>query len=369
MKPLIEFRGFYIYYSTKMWIQKKPNGKYQYFERYKDFSGKVRTCSIVLDKCSPRAKKQAQRALAARIDSRRSKPEESVTLDELKEAYVKWKYANYKEQTGLSTERKLDIIIDKLGKDMKVSEITSAYYKEVMSEKPTTYNERLKFFKAMMRWGYQNELVKDISVIDRIPKLKDAPVRIKVKDKYLERDELDKLINAMKGKWKLLSQFLVLSGMRIGEAMDLEKKDIDMEERTITIDSTFSLVIRKSTSTKTDTSNRVIYIQDELIKVINDVNKLFPRGKYFFGGGSRIEYDSYRKYLRENSEKAIGRKVTPHIFRHTHTALLAEAGIPLEQISRRLGHSDSNITKEVYMHITEKAKENENLRIKSLKLL
>lgn len=60
------------------------------------------------------------------------------------------------------------------------------------------------------------------------------------------------------------------------------------------------------------------------------------------------------------------------VCRSTHcgilTAMLAEAGVPLEAISRRLGHADSKITREVYYHVTEKMKEKENEMIKKVRI-
>lgn len=45
--------------------------------------------------------------------------------------------------------------------------------------------------------------------------------------------------------------------------------------------------------------------------------------------------------------------LTPHSLRHTHTSLLAEAGVSLEQIMDRLGHTDDDTTKNIYLHITK----------------
>ncbi|WP_367183489.1 tyrosine-type recombinase/integrase [Sporosarcina sp.] len=45
-------------------------------------------------------------------------------------------------------------------------------------------------------------------------------------------------------------------------------------------------------------------------------------------------------------------KVTPHSLRHTHTSLLAEAGVGLEEIMDRLGHQDDEVTRRVYLHVT-----------------
>lgn len=46
-------------------------------------------------------------------------------------------------------------------------------------------------------------------------------------------------------------------------------------------------------------------------------------------------------------------QLTPHSLRHTHTSLLAEAGVGLEQIMDRLGHTDDHTTKNVYLHVTK----------------
>jgi len=50
----------------------------------------------------------------------------------------------------------------------------------------------------------------------------------------------------------------------------------------------------------------------------------------------------------------LNTELIPHSLWHTHTSLLAEAGVSLEQIMGRLGHSDDQITKDVYLHVTKK---------------
>lgn len=45
-------------------------------------------------------------------------------------------------------------------------------------------------------------------------------------------------------------------------------------------------------------------------------------------------------------------KVTPHVFRHTHISLLAEAGAALHEIMDRVGQVDDETTKRVYLHVT-----------------
>jgi integrase len=52
----------------------------------------------------------------------------------------------------------------------------------------------------------------------------------------------------------------------------------------------------------------------------------------------------------------LNEDLTPHSLRHTHTSLLAEARVSLEQIMDRLGHTDDQITKNVYLHDTQEMK-------------
>lgn len=69
------------------------------------------------------------------------------------------------------------------------------------------------------------------------------------------------------------------------------------------------------------------------------------------------------------SDLIPGKVLSPHILRHTHASLLAAAGMSLDAISRRLGHSDSDITKEVYLHVTEKLKKLEEEQLSKVKIL
>ena len=59
-------------------------------------------------------------------------------------------------------------------------------------------------------------------------------------------------------------------------------------------------------------------------------------------------------------------ELTPHSLRHTHTSLLAEAGVSLPQIMERLGHKDEDTTKNVYLHVTKEMKKEASQKFKEL---
>ena len=60
--------------------------------------------------------------------------------------------------------------------------------------------------------------------------------------KFLESDELRELIDSMGGNttYQLLTRFLVLSGVRVGEAFALTLKDVNMTAQSIVVDKTYS---------------------------------------------------------------------------------------------------------------------------------
>ena len=199
----------------------------------------------------------------------------------------------------------------------------------------------------------------------------------------MDSEELARLLASMKvEKWKLVTEFLALSGLRIGEFIALNRSDVSTDnenpiENVIRVTKTY--YVNGSTvtqNTKTDASTREVFIQSELKEVIDRIEEwrkaqdltaceiFFPNEKSGY-----MSYHAYNKYLRENTENILGRRLTAHALRHTHTSLLAEKGIPLETISRRLGHGDSEITKQVYLHVTKNMEEADRKLLESVRLL
>jgi len=61
---------------------------------------------------------------------------------------------------------------------------------------------------------------------------------------------------------------------------------------------------------------------------------------------------------------SIKKEATPHIFRHTHISMLAEAGVDLKTIMQRVGHDDPETTLRIYTHVTEKMRKDANEKIR-----
>ena len=243
-----------------------------------------------------------------------------------------------------------------------------------------TLNERLTRLKALIRWGYKNDYITDIRWLDKLDKAPDPEKRERLQDKFLEREELKELLEGMAvPKWRFLTAFLALSGLRIGESIAQEKDEVDFQVRMIHVTKTWDVNNKLATTTKTLSSSRDVYMQDELFDLCRKI-KAFTLSECLRNGcrstllfcdsnGDHVEYAAYNKYLKEVSLRVLGRKVTPHVLRHTHVALMAEAGVDLEIISRRLGHATSKVTRQIYYHVTKRAQERANETIREVHLI
>ena len=59
------------------------------------------------------------------------------------------------------------------------------------------------------------------------------------------------------------------------------------------------------------------------------------------------------KRIHKNNPDLVFEKVTPHCFRHTFATRWLEAGVPIKTVSAMLGHSQLQLTTDLYMHVTQ----------------
>ena len=370
-----------------MWAEKTPAGKIKFVERYEDpMTGKSRKVSCTMDKDTRTTRKAAAQILDAEIQKRLTaapSADHSLTLSGLVDLYREDQKQNVKPSTYSRNYFACKRLIDILGGDTLVARLNAGYVRKqfnLTGDGNGTLNERLARLKALMRWGYKNDYIDDIRWLDKLDKAPDPEKKERLQEKFLEGAELKKLLAGMSvPQWQLLTAFLALSGLRVGEALALELKDVDTRGRMIHVSKTWDANNEVATTAKTLSSARDVYMQDELLDLCRKI-RAFTLSENMRNGckstlffcdlnGEHIEYFSYNKYLRENSLLLLGRAITPHALRHTHVALMAEAHVDLEIISRRLGHRTSKVTRDIYYHVTKRAQARANEAIREIQLI
>ena len=368
-----------------MWSEKVKTG-YKFVERYRDpLTGKTRRVSVVMEKDTAQTRKVAQRALDAKIQAAVTASDqlEEVTVSRLIERYREEQAVTLKASTCRRNYWMGNLMMDILGRDTLVGALTANYIRTkliALDRTPEQKNEILKRFKGILKWGYKHDYITDISYLDKIEFFKAQSHKEKIQDKFLESKEATDLVTGMQQPiWRAITRFLILSGLRIGELVALAKSDVSFKDRIIHVTKTYDTINRVVTDVKTIESRRDVYIQDDLLAVTKEINLLMMKQKMMYGyqtdlfiadkNGGHIKYYAYNKYLKDNSRRILGRAITPHTLRHTHASLLMEQGVSIDTISRRLGHADSQITREIYLHVTKKLQEKENEQLKGLKII
>ncbi|WP_353048055.1 tyrosine-type recombinase/integrase [Exiguobacterium sp. s151] len=70
--------------------------------------------------------------------------------------------------------------------------------------------------------------------------------------------------------------------------------------------------------------------------------------------GTRLRTSIVRDYLRDACKKSGVQHISPHVLRHTHAIHLLEAGADVKYVVDCLGHSDTKITLNIYLHVSKK---------------
>lgn len=174
-------------------------------------------------------------------------------------------------------------------------------------------------------------------------------------------EEFEKFIQVVDNPiYKCLFNFLYFTGCRKGECLALTFDDIDFENHTIYINKTITRFLKNGkkiiTTPKTKSSIRTISLDDfmfyEIIKLreyyITNYNN-FNNSFYIFGGINSIPFTTLKRKKDKYCDLANVKRIKIHEFRHSHTCLLYENKVPIQDISKRLGHTDISITMGTYL--------------------
>jgi integrase len=194
---------------------------------------------------------------------------------------------------------------------------------EAVRRRRATANRVLTYLKAALNQAWRNGVSPDDSAWRRVKPFKavDAPVI-----RYLSDDEITRLLNGCRGRFRDLVHGALLTGCRYGELCRLKVGDYNADVGTLAIREAKSGQVRHVTLT--DEAPELI---ERLVagRSINDVLSMRDACK------------------RAGITPAVGF----HVLRHTHASILAMRAVPMAVIARQLGHSDTRMTEKHYAHL------------------
>lgn len=182
---------------------------------------------------------------------------------------------------------------------------------------------------------YYDELQKKGIVSLKIPKVqRKLPV-------VLSKQEVKKLVNAPKTrKSKLLLKFMYSTGVRLSEALNVKKNDLEIKEGVGWVRSGKGGKDRMIILSKT--------MKKELEKhLYNDDSDYLFSSKY----GALTPRNVQKIVQRAAAGANIRKRVTPHTLRHSFATHLLESGVDIRKIQELLGHSNLQTT-QIYTRVS-----------------
>jgi integrase len=224
-------------------------------------------------------------------------------------------------------------------------------YRLLNGDRPEYIREQLSTLQIMLNYAMEMELLQNNPFLSY--KFKKYLPRYKPRIKFLNPDECMKLIDNCNDNIRPLVIFLLETGCRIGEALQLLFTDLAIDEKT-----RYPYLVIRNEITK-NRKQRIIPLTKLAMEQINQQHLKYPNGIVIFTNSGR-PYKTYPKKALTNAMTKAGVKEQFnlfHLLRHTAGSLWLQGlningskrqPLRIEVISEILGHSNITITKQIY---------------------
>ncbi len=141
------------------------------------------------------------------------------------------------------------------------------------------------------------------------------------------------------------------TGLRLAEMLDLTWKDINLMTGQL-----------KVVAGKGD-KDRILWINDDMLQELcnwrKDQSETIGKSEYVFSTREckRLKDSDIRQMLYKYSQKALNKRISPHILRHTYATDLLRETKNIRLVQKALGHADLSTTM-IYTHIVDDELEN-----------
>lgn len=377
-------------YSKKYVFIRKRNDKFSVTIQYENDAGKTKQKTVqVFDN-----KKDAEK-LKVKIQNEINEekfiaPSSTTFVEKCKQYYL-----DPLRELAPNTQRRWDSIIrihiEPFFKGTLLEDITINKYKSFIRHvynlnlADGTKEEILNKSNAALKDAYYCKEIKE-NIVDfafaNSKKKKKVQKNMLDENNIYNQNEIKLILKKAEPRYNL---FLALStyiytGVRFGEMAGLLWDDVDLKNKTITVQHNLQYIHGKYILGPTKNYMiRTISIPDTLVELYKkeSINQkelklqglLSKEFNFVHLNAHHNRWNSssfcaaYKRLIED-----IGnlRYISAHNFRHAHATFLLTSGIDINTVSKRLGHKDINTTSKYYTHILKKADENAAASIESL---
>jgi integrase len=216
-----------------------------------------------------------------------------------------------------------------------------------------TLKDHINLIKLTIKYAIKNNYIESFDLHFKIPKSD------KKNRNLLNISEISILYNHLlvANTFKNIALMIAIStGIRIGEICALQYKDINFDQNYISISKTCQRINLNNKTTKvvittpkSESSKRKIPISKEILNLLQLLD--YNHEDFIVTGTQKVtEPRSFRNHLNITLKKLNLKKIKFHELRHSFATILIESGADYKSVSDILGHSNINITINLYVH-------------------
>lgn len=273
-------------------------------------------------------------------------------LNEWFDNWIKtYKAPNIKPQSLFGITSKYNKYIrESLGK-RKINTITPLDWQKLFNNinYPSTARKLFTYMKSCYEKAMVNKVITDNPMLGV-----DLNFNHRTKEKFVPtKEQLNELLSCLYERRKelaLVSEFISLTGLRVGEACALSIEDIDFDNKVIFINKSYNRYLKAITDPKTSNSIRTIPLFSRAEDIIAEYIDLYGQKETIF---HKISSNNITNALKYYAKKCGLEGITPHSLRHYFSTICREADVDEKVVQKWMGHSSILMTLDTYTHVKE----------------
>jgi integrase len=198
----------------------------------------------------------------------------------------------------------------------------------------------------------------------------------------LTKEEQAAFVAEMKNDfYSELIEFMLVTGMRIGECAALEWSDVNLEQKKINVNKTVTRDINGNfivgDSPKSESGKRDIFINDEIEEILHRQKRKMKSldgiikfsNRVFSTVNGTIIWNAYiNRRIKLALERLDAKGIhiehfTCHALRDTFATRCIEQGMQPKSLQKIMGHKNISVTMNIYAHVTDETQANAMAKI------
>ena len=267
----------------------------------------------------------------------------------------------------------------------KLEDITKGMMRQYITDlqdssglKYNTYNRHFTILRLLFESAAEDGTLVESPMRDlkRPRKSKDEKLAEGADVKAFDEAEVKQILNHLNQEplmWKALVIFMLDSGCRRGEVAGLKWENVNLSTGEVTICNNLQYTKEKGVYVTTPKSgkSRTIFLTKPALAVMKEWKReqalarfrnAIPISGYCFEGrdGKGMNPSAISSYFNKLGKTYNIPHFHPHALRHTMATISIANGADIVSVSKKLGHSNTSITLNVYSHANEEAQRRAN---------